>query len=103
MTDYFLVNHLFGLYTYFCEAAGELLSITASIRERPLRATWATIAAPTLPEPAVRKPKLLFVTEGGFSSEWSVQLPNMDMCGFDSSGIHPLCTFTATSEIETQN
>ena len=39
------------------------LQITASIRERPLRATWATIAVPTLPTAAVRGPTLLFVTE----------------------------------------
>ena len=41
------------------------LQITASIRERPLRATWATIAVPTLPTAAVRGPTLLFVTERG--------------------------------------
>ena len=40
------------------------LQITASVCKRPLRATWATIAAPTLPAVAVREPMLLFVTEG---------------------------------------
>ena len=42
------------------------LQIPASIRERPLRATWATMAAPTLPATAIREPTLLFGTERGF-------------------------------------
>ena len=41
------------------------LQIIASIRERPLQATWATIAAPTLPAAAVQERALLFVIEGG--------------------------------------
>ena len=41
--------------------------ITASIRERSLRATWAAIAAITMPAAAIREPKLVFVTERGFS------------------------------------
>ena len=43
------------------------LQITASIRERPLRGTWATIAAPTMPAAVVQEPTLLFVTEKGFN------------------------------------
>ena len=41
------------------------LKITASVRERPLRATCAIIGASTLPAPAVCEQKLLFVTERG--------------------------------------
>ena len=43
------------------------IQITASVRDRPLRATWATITAQTLLAAAVREPKLLFVTERGSS------------------------------------
>ena len=39
----------------------------ASVRERPLRATLATTAVPTLPAAAVREPTLLFVSESPFS------------------------------------
>ena len=39
------------------------LQISASVRKLPLRATWTTIAAPTLPAVAVRELTLLFVTE----------------------------------------
>ena len=41
---------------------------TASIRERPLRATLAIITAPTLPAAAVRELTLLIVTERGLCS-----------------------------------
>ena len=44
------------------------LQITALVRKRPLRATWATTAAPTLPTAAGRKPTLFFVTERGFNA-----------------------------------
>ena len=36
------------------------LQIKASVRERPLQATWATTAAPTLSAEAVPEPTLLF-------------------------------------------
>ena len=45
------------------------LSVTKNsvIYEPPLRATWDTKAAPTLPAAAVRELTLLFVTEKGFN------------------------------------
>ena len=45
------------------------LQITASIRERPLQATWRSTAAPTLSTVAVREPTQLVVTERGFSEK----------------------------------
>ena len=36
-------------------------------QRRPLLATWAKVAAPTLPTASVREPMLLFVTEKGFT------------------------------------
>ena len=51
------------------------LQITASVLERPLRATWALLLLPEWLAAAVRKPKLLFVTERGLhvhdSLDWS--------------------------------
>ena len=41
------------------------LQITASVRERTLLATWATMTAPMLPAMAVREPTLFSVTEKG--------------------------------------
>ena len=46
------------------------LQITASVRERPLRAKWATKAAPTMFTAAVREPTLLFVTERDFKTSF---------------------------------
>ena len=43
------------------------LQITASVRKRPLRATWATTAAPTWPAEAFHEPTTFVVTETGFS------------------------------------
>ena len=50
------------------------LQISASIRKRPLRATWGTIAAATLPAAAVHEPTLLFVAERGFWSKGNQSL-----------------------------
>ena len=43
------------------------LQVTASVRERQLRATWALLLWPTWLAAAVREPMLLFVTERGFT------------------------------------
>ena len=42
------------------------LQITASVRERPLRATWELLLWPTWFAAAVHEPMPLFVTERGF-------------------------------------
>ena len=62
------------------------LQLITSFRERPLRATWATSAAPRLPTAAVREPALLFVTERGFSCgfwghEWLWRLCSASFLG----------------------
>ena len=50
----------------FLELSPFQLQTTASVRERPLLVTWATIAAPALHAAAIREPTLLFVNERGF-------------------------------------
>ena len=56
-------------HPYLTKAPFSYKYITASVRERPLQATWALLLLPTWLAAAVREPTLLFVTERGLEKE----------------------------------